>query len=73
MRGSGIAVQSPLTGEITQGPQAAITIPQALRQPVPGVDASLTALNQTFNGKAGKNVPRPSTGCKDGKHSSAAS
>ena len=40
----------------------------ALRQPVPGVDASLTGLNQTFKAKKGKRYLVRSTGCKGGKH-----
>jgi hypothetical protein len=67
--GSGIAVQSPITGEITKkGRAIRIRIPQELRQPVPGVDASLTSLNQTFVGKVKKNYVVSSVGCKAKKH-----
>jgi hypothetical protein len=68
-QGSGISVESPITGEITGGGhKLRISIPPALRQPVPGVDASLTALNQTFSAKKGKKALVTSTGCKGGKH-----
>jgi hypothetical protein len=67
--GTGVAVQSPITGEITRkGRRMRIRIPQELRQPVPGVDASLTSLNQTFSGKRGKNYIVSSVGCKNRKH-----
>ena len=67
--GSGVAVQSPITGEITsKGRKMRIRIPQELRQPVPGVDASLTSLNQTFLGKRGENYLVRSIGCANRKH-----
>jgi hypothetical protein len=67
--GSGVAVQSPITGEITsKGRKMRIRIPQELRQPVPGVDASLTSLDQTFSGKVKKNYVVSSTGCKNKRH-----
>jgi hypothetical protein len=65
----GLDVEAPLTGKITAGGRKLrISIPLALRQPVPGVDASLTGLNQTFNVKKGKRYLVRSTGCKGGKH-----
>jgi hypothetical protein len=67
--GSGVAVQSPITGTISgKGHKMRIKIPQELRQPVPGVDASLTSLNQSFTGKIGKHYLVSSTGCKNRKH-----
>ena len=67
--GSGVAVQSPITGEITgKGRKMRIRIPQELRQPVPGVDASLTSLDQTFEAKRGKHYFVKSVGCKNRKH-----
>jgi hypothetical protein len=67
--GTGIAVQSPITGKITdKGRKLRIRIPQELRQPVPGVDASLTSLNQSFAGKRGTNYVVSSVGCKNRKH-----
>jgi hypothetical protein len=67
--GSGVAVQSPITGEITgKGRKLRITIPKELRQPVPGVDASLTSLNQSFAGKVGRHYLVSSLGCVKRKH-----
>jgi hypothetical protein len=67
--GSGVAVQSPITGKITnKGRKIRITIPQELRQPVTGVDAQLTAIEQTFSGKRGKHYLVSSLGCKHKKH-----
>ena len=67
--GSGLAVQSPITGAITnRGRKLRIRIPQELRQPVPGVDASLTSLNQTFSAKSGRRYLVSSVGCAKRKH-----
>ena len=67
--GSGLAVQSPITGAITnKGRKLRIRIPQELRQPVPGVDASLTSLNQTFSAKVGSKYLVSSVGCEKRKH-----
>ena len=66
--GSGIAVQSPITGEITgRGTKLRIKIPEELRRPG-GVDASLTGLDQVFTAKKGKKFLVSSIGCKGGKH-----
>jgi len=66
--GSGVAVQSPITGEITSGGRKLrIQIPQELRQPVPGVDASLTGIDQIFKAKKGKKYLVSSTSCKGKK------
>ncbi len=71
--GTGISVESPITGEITsRGRKMRITIPLALRQSVPGVDASLTGLNQSFGARKGKNYLVRSTSCRGGKHGFAA-
>lgn len=66
---TGIQVQAPLEGKLTdKGRHLRITIPFALRQPVPGLDASLTGLEQTFKGKRGKKYIVSSVGCKKRKH-----
>jgi hypothetical protein len=66
---TGIQVQAPLEGRISQeGRRLRITIPFALRQPVPGVDASLTGLEQLFSGKRGKRYIVSSVGCKRRTH-----
>jgi hypothetical protein len=66
---SGLQVQSPLLGKITdKGRKLRIEIPLALRQPVAGVDASLTGLQQFFTAKRGRNYIVSSVGCKNRKH-----
>jgi hypothetical protein len=55
-------------GEITGGGKTmTITLPVTVRQPVPGLDASLVSIQQTFSGKAKKNYIVSSTGCKGKK------
>ena len=66
---TGLQVQAPLKGKLTdEGRHLRITIPFALRQPVGGLDASLTGLQQTFSGKRGKRYIVSSVGCKKRKH-----
>jgi hypothetical protein len=66
---TGLQVQAPLKGKITdRGRHLRITIPFALRQPVGGLDASLTGLKQVFSGKRGSRYIVASVGCKRGKH-----
>ena len=60
----GGGVQRLIKGKITdKGSKLTITIPGNLRQPVPGVDASLIGLAQTFSAKAGRHYIVSSTGC----------
>jgi hypothetical protein len=67
--GTGLFVQSPITGEITaKGRKLRITIPLELRKPDGVTDASLTGLNQTFSGKVGDKYLVSSLGCKARKH-----
>jgi len=63
----GGGVQTVVQGKITnKGRKMAITIPFELRQPVTGLDATLTAINQTFSGKSKKNYIVSSTSCPKG-------
>ena len=57
-----------LTGPITnKGRKLSITIPQELRQPVAGLNATLTNIHATFTGKVGRHFVVTSTNCKGGK------
>ena len=63
-------IQSVLTGKITnKGRKLSIAIPQELRQPVTGLNATLTQISATFKGKVAKHYVVSSTGCKGGKWS----
>jgi hypothetical protein len=65
--GTGVFVQSPITGKISSGGRKLrIQIPEALRRPG-GTDASLTGLSQLFKASKGSNYLLSSTGCKGGK------
>jgi hypothetical protein len=60
----GGGVQRVIRGKITdRGRTLTLTIPIDLRQPVPGVDASLIGLAQSFSAKAGRHYIVSSTGC----------
>jgi hypothetical protein len=66
--GSGVFVQSPITGKISGGGRKLrIQIPEALRRPGQ-TDASLTGLSQVFKASKGKNYLLSSAGCLRGKH-----
>ena len=61
-------IQTVLTGSITnKGRKLTITIPQELRQPAQGLNATLTAISATFKGNVGKHYVVSSTGCTGGK------
>jgi hypothetical protein len=63
----GGGVQTVVEGKITNGGRKmAITIPFELRQPVAGLDATLTSIDQTFSGKSKKNYIVSSTSCPKG-------
>ena len=62
----GIEIQAALKGEITKrGRRLTITIPRELRQPLAGIDATLTEINATFDRKRGKRAIITSTKCKN--------
>jgi hypothetical protein len=63
-----IDIRDILEGKITnEGRNLRITIPLALRQPLPGLDATLTGIDATFSGKKGDHAIVSSTKCKNGK------
>lgn len=58
-------IQTVVKGEVSgKGRRMVITIPVQLRQPLAGLDATLTGLDQVFAGKRGKRYIVSSTGCK---------
>jgi hypothetical protein len=66
--GNESGIQTVVTGNITgKGRKLTITIPQELRQPLAGLNATLTQISATFKGKVGKHYVVSSTGCKGGK------
>ncbi len=66
--GNESGIQTVVTGNITgKGRKLTISIPQELRQPVSGLNATLTQISATFKGKVGKHYVVSSTGCKGGK------
>jgi hypothetical protein len=61
-------IQTVVTGAVTgKGRKLTIAIPGELRQPVTGLNATLTAISATFKGKVGKHYVVSSTGCTGGK------
>lgn len=69
LKQQGGAYVNVVKGEITsKGSKIAISLPQDVRQPVPGVDASLVDIEQTFSGKRKKNYIVSSVGCKNKKY-----
>ena len=61
---AGLDIQTAIRGKLTNsGRRMTIEIPMSLRQPLPGLDATLTGIDQLFSGKRGKNYFVSSTGC----------
>ncbi len=66
--GNEAGIQTVITGKISnKGRKLAITIPLELRQPLAGLNATLTSISATFTGKVGKHYVVTSTNCKAGK------
>jgi hypothetical protein len=64
----GGGVQSVVKGKLSNdGRRMRISIPFELRQPAPGLNATLTGIDQTFSGKRGGNYIVSSTRCSGRK------